>query len=144
MQSEEEGGRIVARLDDGEDLHAALLAVAERHRLASGLVHWGIGMVREFELGYFEGREYLHKSYFRPSEMLSLHGTITPGSDPPLHLHLAAAHSDFSVVGGHLFKGIVNVVNEVSLERLDAIKLERLEDARYKLRLLCVLPPIPR
>src|SRR3989304_9207032 len=112
MQSEEEDGLVLAKLDDGEDLFTAIKAVAERHRIESGVVHWGIGMVREFEVGYFEGREYLHKSFYRPAEVLGLHGTLTPGSDPPIHLHLVASHSDFSVAGGGPLQGTGDGVNK--------------------------------
>jgi len=139
MQSEEEDGLVLAKLDDGEDLFPALKAVAEKHRIESGTVLWGIGMVREFEVGYFEGKEYLRKSFFRPSELLALHGSLSLGSDPPLHLHLAVSHSDFSVVGGHLFKATVNVLNEICLKRLDKVRFTRVGNPATGLKELCVL-----
>ncbi|HKZ48111.1 MAG TPA: DUF296 domain-containing protein [Thermoplasmata archaeon] len=139
MQSEEEGGLVLAKLDDGEDLFGSLKALAAKHRIESGTVLWGIGMVREYELGYFDRGDYLRRAFFPPAELVALHGSLTMTADPPVHVHLAAAGKDHAVVGGHLFKATVNVLNELCLRRLDEVRLTRERNPRSGLNELCVL-----
>jgi len=140
MPSAEENGVVVAKLDDGEDLLACLRGLAAEHRLESGLVLWGIGMVRDFELGYFNGRQYDRKIFAEPAELLALHGTLTPSADPPIHVHLTAGKRGHEAVGGHLFKATVNVLNEICLQRLDRMRLGRELKPASGLRELCIYP----
>ncbi len=138
MRSAADSGLVMAKLDDGEDLFASLAMIVKEHGIGSGAVLWGIGMVRDFEVGYFDGKQYRKQAVAEPHELLALHGSLTPAADPPFHLHVAAGGPTHAVVGGHLFKATVNVLNELCLARFDSIRLGRALSPRSGLRELVV------
>ncbi len=125
MQSASEGHVVMAKLSDGEDVFEGLEAIARAHGIESGAVLWGIGMLQDFEIGFFGVKGYEKKAYSGRHELLALHGSIAIGSDPKFHLHVAVAGADHAVVGGHLFRARACVVNEICLERFDTIRLSR-------------------
>lgn len=138
MQSSDDGGFVIARLDDGDDLFARIDELSSKHAIESGMVMWGIGMLRDFELGYFNGTAYEKKTFSDPAEMLALHGSYAAKADPRLHLHVAAAGRDHRVVGGHLFRGRVAVVNELCLRRFDKTRLSRTPHRQLPLKVLTI------
>lgn len=145
MKSAIEGSLVIVKLDDGEDLLAMVRMVAEHYRIESGLLHWGIGAVRDFEIGYFDGHEYHRRVFGPPHELLSLHGTVTPQAELALHVHLSAAGPGFQVVGGHLFKATVSTLGELCISRLDHVRLNRVLNPKSGLRELApelIRPPI--
>lgn len=86
------------------------------------LVLGGIGMLRDFELGYFDGEEYHNRTFTEPYELVTLQGTVVaqgPEGQPIAHLHATVAGLDHKCVGGHLFGGIVGVTLEVNLLSLE-------------------------
>ena len=125
MESAMEGNLVMGKFSDGEDVFESLLAVARVHRIESGTVLWGIGMLRDFEIGFFGAQGYETQTYPERHELLALHGSIAMDSDPPFHLHVAAAGPDHAVIGGHLFRAKVCVVNEICIERFGQIRLSR-------------------
>jgi hypothetical protein len=138
MESSADGDDVIAKLEDGDDLVHSIEALAAKHRLANGMVMWGIGMIRDFEVGYFSGKEYERATYAEPMELLALHGSFAAKADPRLHVHVAAAGRDHRVVGGHLFRATVAVLNEVCLRRLGAARLDRVLSPRSGLKELTV------
>ena len=138
MKSAAESNLVMAKLEDGEDLFASLAQIVKRHRIESGAVLWGIGMVRDFEVGYYDGKAYRRRAFPKPHELLSLHGSIATRADPPFHLHVAAGNSTHAVVGGHLFKATVSTLNEICVARFESIRLGRALSPRSGLRELTV------
>ena len=138
MQSSADGGVVIAKLDDGDDLFACIEELAAKHAVRNGMVMWGIGMLREFEIGYFNGKEYERETYRDCMELLGLHGTIAANADPKLHLHVAAAGRDHRTVGGHLFRATVCVLNELCLIRLRKSTLNRVLNPRSGLKELTI------
>lgn len=143
MQSSADDGLVLAKLEDGDDLIPRIEELAARHGIESGMVLWAIGMVRNVELGYFNGKEYERTVHAEPMELLALHGTFAASADPKLHVHIAAAGRDNRAVGGHLFRATVNVLNELCLRRLDRTELGRARNPRTGLRELTVRPKAP-
>ena len=145
MKSASDAGSnlVMVKLDDGEDLLDSLQRVVKEHRIDSGTVLWGIGMLRDFEVGYFDGKAYHRKTFATPHELLALHGSIASRADPVFHLHVAGGNEAHGVVGGHLFKGTVNVLSEVCLARFDRVRLGRELSPRSGLRELVVEPGRP-
>ena len=124
-QSRREGNTVLLKLSDGEDLVSSVEAAATQHDVVSGSVLWGIGMVQDFEIGFFGPKGY-EKSVFRDRhELLALHGSIAMRADPKLHLHIAVGRRDHAVLGGHLFHARAAVVNEIQLARFDTIPMTR-------------------
>ncbi len=138
MESAEEGRTIMVKLSDGEDVIPNLEAAARKHRIQSGAVHWGIGMLQDFEIGFFGPQGYEKKTFSGRHELIAFHGSIAMQAEPKFHLHVAVGQRDHSVVGGHLFRGKACVVNEVCMERFDAIRLGRVPNPTTGLNELTV------
>lgn len=96
-------------LKKGDDLIPALTAILKETKISAGVIT-GIGAVTEADLGYFNAQT---KSYEKTRikenlEIVSLKGNIsTKDNEVFPHLHAVLSKKDFSVVGGHLFAGIV-------------------------------------
>jgi predicted DNA-binding protein with PD1-like motif len=115
----------VAKLSDGEDVFRSLEEVARKHGIESGAVHWAIGMLQDFEIGFFAPTGYEKKIYEGRHELLAFHGSIAIRAEPKFHIHVAVSERDHRVIGGHLFRGRVCMVNEVCIERFKKITLTR-------------------
>ena len=117
MQAVREGTRWMLRLDDGQDLFDTLSEFARRENIRAGTVVFGIGMFRRATVGYWDGGQYRPHELSVPHEVVSLHGTIAVAEGvPSLHLHGALAGPDHSVVGGHLLRATVGMLQEVLIE----------------------------
>ncbi len=125
METAAEGNLIMVKLSDGEDVFASLEQACRAHRVESGAIHWGIGMLQDFEIGYFAPGGYEKAVYADRHELVAFHGSITMGSEPKFHVHVAVAGRDHGVIGGHLFRGKACVVNEICLEKFGKIRLSR-------------------
>lgn len=125
MDSRRERDLIMVKLSDGEDLFPSLEAAAREHGLDSGAVLWGIGMVRDFEIGFFGRRGYEKTFVSEPHELLGLHGSVAMRADPTIHLHATVGRPDHAAVGGHLFRAKAAVVNEIQLVRFNEIRFDR-------------------
>ncbi len=113
----------VARLQDGEDLVDVLRKLGKD----SALILTGIGMVREAELGYWNGTEYEVHAYSAPAELISLQGNLAVNDEDEriVHAHLLLSGQDGSVRGGHLVRATVHNTIEIGLLPLEGITLER-------------------
>jgi len=109
---------LIIKLEDGEDVHESLVKICDEHNMRMGWVHSGIGILRDFTLGYYTQEGYLKKTFEEPHELLSLSGTITLDAEIPIHLHAALANREYEVVGGHLFNAIVTNLNEILITRM--------------------------
>src|SRR5512136_142660 len=88
-QSAEEGHRVLVKLSDGEDVFPALEAAARKHRIESGAVLWGIGMLQDFEIGFFGPEGYEKTSFSGRHELIAFHGSIAMKAEPRFHIHVA-------------------------------------------------------
>ena len=93
--------------------------------LETGVVAWGIGMLRDFELGFFGPHGYEKTTFSDRHELLALHGSIALGSEPRFHLHVALGRPDHVAIGGHLFGAKTAVVNEIHMTRFEGIRFGR-------------------
>ena len=126
MQVEHETNIYVVKMENGEDLLAMLEKLARDEFIRSGLVIFGIGMIRDFELGFYDGKEYDFTPFDDPAELVALHGTIaTVDKRPSIHLHAGVATDDLSMKGGHLNKATVNGVAEIGIIKLMDVELTR-------------------
>lgn len=140
MESSQDGTFVMVKLADGEDLFPSLEAAARRHGIENGAILWGIGMIQDFELGFFRGPQYERRTFQDRHELLALHGSISLQADPKLHLHVAAGGPDYSVVGGHLFRAKACVVNELCLAKFESMQLTRVLNPTTGLRELVLSP----
>ena len=93
----------------------------------SALILTGIGMVREAELGYWNGKEYETHAHPAPAELISLQGNLALDETGAqiVHAHVSLSGQDGSVHGGHLIRAVVHNTLELSLIALEGIALER-------------------
>ncbi len=114
MQAVRDGERWMVRLDDGQDLFESLAAFAEKESIGAGAVLFGIGMFRKAAFGYWDGQKYVPHEIEVPHEVIALHGTIARADGrPSVHLHAAVAGPDHRLVGGHLLRATVGILQEV-------------------------------
>lgn len=139
MQLERETNVVVIKMDDNEDLFVTLEKACKDQVLRSGLVLFGIGMIRDFELGYYNGEEYEFRSFEEPCELVALHGTIAWVDDKPsLHLHAGVGTQDLEMKAGHLKKATVNGIAEIGIIKLTDIELKRWKNEQTGLNELLI------
>jgi len=140
VESCEEGSTVLVKLSDGEELLPSLEGAARRHGFEDGAVLWGIGMVQEFEIGFFTPQGYEREAFLERHELLALHGTLSMRAEPRIHLHIAAARRDHTVIGGHLFRARACVVNEICIARFRDIRMTRVMNPATGLKELVFEP----
>jgi len=121
-----EGNFIVIKFTEGEIIQN-LKSLAKEKGISSAIILNGIGMLENAVIGYFNGEKYIEKRIEEPAELVSLQGNI--GKDNGefiIHAHASLACKDHMLIGGHLLKGNVKVVNEIVLYVLDKIKIKRI------------------
>ncbi|UCE36381.1 MAG: DUF296 domain-containing protein [Thermoplasmata archaeon] len=139
MQSKEEINHIVIKLDDGEDLLSELDKVIEKHNIYSALILSGIGMLKDFNIGYYNGKNYIKENFVDPMELLSMHGSIAKEGESRIHIHVSLANNEHKVLGGHLFSAKVCVLNEIVLLKLNEMVLLRKLNEKSGLAELAIL-----
>ncbi len=128
MLSIEEKSWIFIRMDDGEDFYKTLYEVIRKFNISAGLIFGGTGMLRDFEIGWYndETGEYENKRIDTPCELLSLSGNISmKDGEPFAHIHTSLGTSNKKVIGGHLFGAVVNNTVEMAIMKFENIWLER-------------------
>lgn len=121
-----ENGRALVRFDIGEEFPGALAEWCGREGIRSAAVLCGIGMLRDTEIGRYDGRAYRSETVPGPSEVLSLQGNVSlKEGEPFVHLHVSLADEDLNARGGHLFSGTVAMTIELLMLELgtDLVRL---------------------
>jgi uncharacterized protein len=129
------------RLDDGQDLFETLAEFARREHLSAAAIAFGIGMFRRATVGYWDGQQYRTTELTVPHEVVGLHGTIARADgQPSVHLHAALAGPDHRIVGGHLVRATVGVLQEILLEEFAGRTFGRPMAESFGLRMLDLEP----
>lgn len=124
MISDIEKNYIILKLERNDDIEESLNQIIEDYAIFSGLIVFGIGMIKGLEIGYWNGNNYVKENVDEAGELVSFHGSIT-SNDPKLHIHVAVALSNHIVKGGHFFKGKADPLMEIYILRLEEIVLKR-------------------
>jgi len=135
MQQSRSGQVHILRLDDGEDILDSILK-STRDSRSTMLICTGLGMITDFELGYFDKGEYITRSYSEPHELLSVQGAISGYGEHRVHIHVSVADKEHRAFGGHLLSGRVWMSNEIGILRLDGVRSTREVDPEKKVALL--------
>ena len=132
MQSGLEGDFIVLKLNNNENVFECIHETVVKYNIKSGLILTGIGMIKDFELGYFDPGGYIIDHFSEPHELVTMSGSIVfPKNDPKNaipHIHCTVADHSHHVFGGHLHKATVNIINEISIKRLNDLNLKRIKN----------------
>jgi len=126
MEHGAESNIIVTRLYDGEELVPSLERLSAEYDIESGIVLTGIGMLREFIIGYYNGEEYKKTEFTQPHELVTLQGSFAKmGDEMIVHLHGTLGNSEHNTVSGHIFAGKIHGLAEVSMLKFGNLKLYR-------------------
>ena len=61
MQSKEQSNVIIARLFADEDIFQSLNEICRKHEVKTAVILSAIGQIKKFNMGYFDGKNYLSK-----------------------------------------------------------------------------------
>lgn len=140
MQTGVDSSLIIVKLENDDDVFASLEKVIQDNNIRSGLILGGIGMLKDFELGYFDPGGYKSTTFGEPHELVSMSGSIAFDDDDDskllLHIHCSVADREHKVFGGHLNKAKVNVINEITIQPLTKLKLTRIKNEDTGLMML--------
>jgi predicted DNA-binding protein with PD1-like motif len=131
------GDIFMVRLEIGEEFVDTVTRFAARQNLPSASLS-GIGALRDFEVGYYRlnRKEYKREKFTEIVELLSCVGNISTRDGKHFsHIHVCLGREDYSVMGGHLFSGIVAVTAEIFLRPLPE-SISRAQDETTGLALL--------
>ena len=117
------GNTIVARIDRGEEILAAVreIAGAEHIQLASVSA---LGATNDFTVGVYnvDEKQYHANDFKGNFEIVSLTGTInTMDGGSYTHLHMSAGDEKGQVFGGHLNRAVVSAVCEMVITVIDGV-----------------------
>jgi predicted DNA-binding protein with PD1-like motif len=135
MQVAKRGITAVLRLDHGEDVLESILKGAEDDG-STKIITAGLGMISDFELGYFDNGKYITRSFAEAHELLSMQGSVASEGDPRLHIHVAVADKSHAAFGGHLLRGKAWMSNEICLLSVDGLGSSRQMDPVKKVGIL--------
>lgn len=106
------------RLTRGADLKREIRRYAEQHHIGAAVVGSAVGCLTHACVRDASG--ITAHTLEERLEIVSLMGTV---SAERLHLHIALAREDLSVIGGHMMEGcIVNTTAEVVLLELPGVR----------------------
>jgi len=137
MQSKKVETGYLLRIDRGEEIMAAITGFIAAENIQAGVIS-GIGALTDVELGYFNWvkHEYQKQTFTKIYELLSLTGNISYIDDKPMvHAHCILGQSDYGLIGGHLFGGVVAVTGEVFIQVFKE-RIVRAMNPELKLNLL--------
>lgn len=133
MEFKADANFVVVKLEHGENLFKELGNVIIHAGISSGMIVSGIGMLKDVELGYYNGKNYISKKFEKSMELAGLHGSIAENT---FHIHCSIADNKHRVYGGHLSKAQVSTVCEILILKLENIKLKRVLDKKTRLKIL--------
>lgn len=129
--------RYVLRFDKGEEVFQELIGFAEKNQITAA-VFWGIGTVSEADLGFYNPflKQYRSKPVVENFEIISLTGNLaTLNGKPTVHAHGSFGRTDFSVIGGHVFKLVTLATCEIFLIKLTG-EIRRKNHPDFQLNLM--------
>jgi hypothetical protein len=110
MESKKDGDLIFLRFDNNENFLKELGIFLESEKLFSGVFLSGVGMFKNFKIGWFSSikEKYMSDSFKTPHELVSLSGNISLKDEKAFsHIHVSLAGEDKKIIGGHLFEAYV-------------------------------------
>ena len=115
------GQTIIVRLDVGEEVMERLTHLAEKEKIALGVVN-GLGAAGSVTAGAFNAgaKVYTSHEFQGDYEIVSLTGTITTAEGKPyIHLHVALGDEGGHLLGGHLNRAVISATGEIVITVLE-------------------------
>ena len=136
MEYKVEEGKIIVRLDRGEEVVSSLLKIIKDENLQGGFVS-AIGAADLIEVGLYEveKQQYKSKRFEGDFEIISCLGNVSrKDGEPYLHLHMSFGDKDFNVYGGHLSYCRISGTFECVIG-LTKSAIERMKDSKTGLNI---------
>ena len=98
------------RMEHEENFFDELYAMLRKHGIESGILLGAIGMLMNFEIGWFNAEKGVYEKvkYEEAHELISASGNISlKDGEVFAHIHVSLSKPHSPTVGGHLFSGIV-------------------------------------
>ncbi len=117
------GNTIVARIDRGEEILAAIREIARTEHIQLASVS-ALGATNDFTVGVYnvDEKQYHANDFKGNFEIVSLTGTInTMDGEFYTHLHMSAGDEKGQVFGGHLNRAVVSAVCEMVITVIDGV-----------------------
>lgn len=114
MISRRNGNLITSKLEKDDDVFESIEKLIDQYGIKGGIIVSGIGMLKNFEIGYWNGREYEKKFIEKNHELVAMHGSISE-NDPKIHIHVGLAGPDHMLTGGHLISGKADPMVELTI-----------------------------
>lgn len=117
------GNTIVARIDRGEEILAAVREIAGTEHIQLASVS-ALGATNDFTVGVYnvDEKQYHANDFKGNFEIVSLTGTInTMDGEFYTHLHMSAGDEKGQVFGGHLNRAVVSAVCEMVITVIDGV-----------------------
>lgn len=117
------GNTIVARIDRGEEILAAVREIAGTEHIQLASVS-ALGATNDFTVGVYnvDEKQYHANDFKGNFEIVSLTGTInTMDGEFYTHLHMSAGDEKGQVFGGHLNRAVVSAVCEMIITVIDGV-----------------------
>ncbi len=128
---------IAAVLEDGEQVSGSIERIVNECETDSAMVLSGIGMLRNAEIGYWNGREYEIAKFQLPHELVSMSGSVADmDGKKSVHLHVALGGEDHRGIAGHLISAEVNNIIELTMKIFPAGSFGRKFSEKTKLNML--------
>ena len=127
----------VVRFDKGEEVVAGLQDFMVKEQV-KGCAFYGIGTCTEVGLAFYNKnlKNYREKPYLEDLEIISFQGNGSwLDGKPIVHAHGMFGRTDFTVLGGHVFKIITSATCEIFAIVLDG-ELKRGKNEEFNLNLL--------
>lgn len=153
------GNQYLILLERGEELFESLMRFSRQNRIR-GAWFSAFGGAEEIEIGYFDlkKKKYFRRRFRGPFEILGITGNIAlrpiraaqgrpeefegrqssgqarKGKEFVFHAHGAFGKTNYSVIGGHIFRAVTGGTCEILVQKLP--RLKRAPDSRTGLSLL--------
>lgn len=137
METKKIGHKIIARLNQGEEIIQSLTSISKQYNIQLGTVQ-ALGATNHVIIGLFNTKEkkYHSKLIEKDLEITSLIGNITrQNNEVYLHLHINLADESQQVFGGHLNECRISATCEMFIDVIDA-KVDREYDEKIGLNLM--------
>ncbi|HDP96723.1 MAG TPA: DUF296 domain-containing protein [Euryarchaeota archaeon] len=135
MEKRMDGRHLLLRLDHGEDVIGSIEGAVSGMG-GTFMIAVALGMMHEFEIGYFDRGKYIKKKIEEPVELLAMSGSVSSTGENRVHIHASLAMKDHGSIGGHLISGKVWMSEEILLVHLPEIESRREIDPEKKVGIL--------
>ena len=126
----------MVKLDPGADLQQAVTELVEEKNITSGYVNI-MGLARTAKYAYYNIKTKIYEEMERKDryfEIIQCAGNVSVKDGKPFpHLHIAFGDQNGNIFGGHLMKGTIVEIGEVTIQTFEGEPMVREFDDFYQM-----------